>query len=400
MRRLLLALALVLGVLAAAPPPTGAVAPDRAREQQVRVFDYDLGDDAFRVSHFHGYDQRGMPTTSLAPVELIGRVYAPAHSAGRRLPMVVLAHGLFWSCADDATDKTTMDWPCRGRFEGIHSERGYDYLGRTLAARGMVVISVSANGVNAGEMGEIADRARGAVIYQHLRMWRRLVEDGAGPLAGAFTDARTGRPATPGFRRAVDLRNVGLMGHSRGGRGVMWAAADKHRHLVPAGVRLTAVFGMAAAGPPFMDHRARRVKVSRIPVMTWIGGCDATGDDSYNQLAQRGGDPVNIAITVHGANHNNLNSRWSAHSGLPGGEDDAAHPAGRPGRCYDGFDDSDLQKTLGYRAEQQVASTYINAFFARYLQGDTRYDDVLSGDRKPARKLTRVDVRHYPPAGR
>jgi hypothetical protein len=163
-------------------------------------------------------------------------------------------------------------------------------------------------------------------------------------------------------------------------------------------VRFRAVFGLAPAGPPFLDWRARRVLVSQVPVMTWIGGCDATGDDSYNRLARRGGNPVNIAITVSGANHNNLNARWSAHSGLPGGEDDAGHPDGRPGRCFDGFDDSHLEKTLGYRAEQRVASIYVKAFFARYLQGDHHFDDVLAGERKPARSLTRVDVRQYQPA--
>ncbi|MEP9364895.1 hypothetical protein ABLE68_18165 [Nocardioides sp. CN2-186] len=400
MRRILIALGLALGLLSTVVPSTDAATPASGHARQVRVYDYDLGDSAFTVSGFHAFDRHGMPSKRLAPIELIGRVYAPAHSAGERLPLVVMAHGLFWTCADDATAEVSGDWPCRGGLTGIHSERGYDYLGRTLAARGMVVVSISANGVNAGELGEVADKARGVLVYQHLRMWRSLVRDGNGPLQGAFTDARTGRPAAPDFRRSVDLHDVGLLGHSRGGRGMMWAAADKHRHRVPDGVRFRAVFGLAAAEPPFLDGRARRVQVSQIPLMSWIGGCDATGDDSYNRLAQRGGDPVNIAITVHGANHNNLNSRWSAHSGLPGGEDDAAHPTGRPGRCFDGFDDSNLQKTLGYRAEQRVASTYVKAFFARYLQGDHRYDTVLAGTRKPMRDVTEVDVQQFAPAGR
>lgn len=400
MRRLLLALGLTLGLLSTVPSPTQAAPrpPDHRHPAQVRVYDYDLGDRAFSVTGFSTMASVGTDHERPAPIELIGRVYAPEHATGKRLPLVVLAHGMFWSCANDATGKTSMDWPCRGRFEGIRSERGYDYLGRDLAAQGMVVVSVSANGINAGEMGEPADRARGVLVSKHLRMWRSLVERGAGRLVGAFTDARTGRPATPDFRRAVDLHDVGLLGHSRGGRGMMWAAANKHRDRVPDGVRFRAVFGLAAAGPPFMDHRARRLKVSRIPVMTWTGGCDVTGDDSYNRLAQRGGDPVNIAISVDGANHNDLNSRWSAHSGLPGGEDDAMHPPGRPGKCHEDSDPSRLQDNLGYRAEQRVAAIYVRAFFARYLQGDRRYDDVLAGDRKPARRLTRVDVRHYPPA--
>jgi hypothetical protein len=398
MRRILLTLVLALGVLTGVATGPAGAAP--TRDDGVRVYDYDLGDDAFHVNGFHAYDDQGMPSKRLAPIEIAGRVYAPAGAAGKRLPMVVLAHGLFWSCANEVTGRTRMDWPCRGRFTGIRSDRGYDYLGRLLAARGMVVISVSANGVNAGEMGEVADRARAALVYQHLRLWRGLVERGRGDLVGAFTDATTGHPASPHLRRAVDFRRVGLLGHSRGGRGMMWAAADEHRHLVPRGIRLRAVFGMAAAGPAFMDERARPYVVSRMPVLSWVGGCDATGDDSYNRLAQRRRNPVNLAITVAGANHNNLNARWAAKSGLPGGEDDAVHPQGRPGKCYDGFDDSDLQDTLGYRAEQRVAQIYVEAFFARHLQGDRSFDGVLSGERTPARRLTKVRVESFPPGVR
>ncbi|GAB3200288.1 hypothetical protein GCM10027062_19330 [Nocardioides hungaricus] len=396
MRRLLLVLALALGTLATVPAPAPAAAPQRDAQRRVQVYDYDLGDAAFRVPGFNAITANGMPAERLAPLELTGRVYAPAGAAGQRLPLAVLAHGLFWTCANDATGKLAPVWPCRGRMTSIRSDRGYDYLGRTLAARGMVVVSVGMNGVNAGEMGEVGDRARGQVVYQHLRMWRRLVRTGAGPLAGAFTERGTRRPANPDFRGAVDLRNVGLLGHSRGGRGVMWAAADVQRDRVPRGVRLRAVFGMAAAEPPFLDRRARRLRVSRVPVMTWIGGCDATGDDSYNRLARRGDNPVNIAITVAGANHNNLNERWAAESGRPGGTDDATHPDGQPGRCY-AADGSGLQETLGYRPEQRVAATYVGAFFARYLQGDRRYDAVLTGEQQPVSDLARVDVRWYQP---
>ncbi|MDF1605759.1 hypothetical protein [Nocardioides sp. YIM 152315] len=387
-----LALAAVTLAVPTAGPATGSD-PGRV-DTRVQVYDYDLGDDAFRVPGFHAMDAQGMPTDDLAPIELRGRVYAPAHAAGRRLPVVVVAHGLFWSCADNTTGRTSQDWPCRGRLHGIHSERGYGYLGRSLAARGMVVVSISANGINAGELGEVADRARGVLVYEHLRLWQRLVDDGAGPLVGAFTDVATGRAASPDLRGAADFRDVGLLGHSRGGRGMMWAAADSHRHRVPAGVRFRAVLGLAAAEPPFLDHGTRRLKVTKVPLLSWIGGCDATGDDSYNRLARRGDNPVNIAITVHGANHNNLNSRWAEHSGLAGAEDDAMHPRGRSERCY-AWDPDDLQDTLGYYAERRVARAYVTAFFARYLQGDRSVDDVLAGERLPARKVTRVDVERY-----
>lgn len=390
---LVLSLAVALGALIApALPAQAAAAPD---DPSIQVLDYDLGDAAFTVRGFHAMSPRGMPAKRLAPIELTGRVYAPADAAGRRLPLVVIAHGLFWTCADDETGELGGGWPCRAPLTAIHSDQGYDHLGRMLAGRGIVAISVGANGVNAGELGEVADRARAAIVFRHLRMWRSLVTDGSGPLAGAFTDPQTGQPVEPDLVGAADLQDVGLLGHSRGGRGVMWAAADAHRAMVPDGVRLRAVFGMAAAEPPFMDHATRRLTVTQLPLMTWMGSCDATGRDEYNRLARRGGNRVNISVMVHGANHNNLNSRWAASSGLPGGEDDAGHPKRRPGKCF--TDDGSLDDTLGFAAEQRVSSTYVEAFFARYLQGDHSFDDVLSGERHPVADLTRVDVRRYWP---
>ncbi|HYF74883.1 MAG TPA: hypothetical protein VD864_18790, partial [Nocardioides sp.] len=384
---------LALGaVVAPASPAHAAAAPE---EPAIQVLDYDLGDAAFTVRGFHALTPRGMPAKRLAPLELTGRAYVPADASGTELPMVVIAHGLFWSCADEATGEITGDWPCRAPLSGIRSDRGYDHLGRMLAERGILAVSVGANGVNAGELGEVADRARAVVVFRHLRMWRSLVTDGSGPLAGALTDAQTGDPVAPDLVGAVDLRDVGLLGHSRGGRGVMWAAADAHRAMVPDGVRLRAVFGMAAAEPPFMDHATRRLTVTEVPVMTWMGSCDATGRDEYNRLARRGGNRVNLSVMVHGANHNNLNSRWAASSGLPGGEDDASHPKHRPGKCF--TDDGSLDDTLGSADEQEVAATYVEAFFARYLQGDRGFDDVLSGDRLPVRQLAQVDVRRYWP---
>lgn len=390
---LTLTLGLTSGLASASAGTASAAAVDDGRGGAVEIYDYDLGDSAFRVKDFHGLGPKG-PTKKLAPIELTGRVYAPQDAAGRRLPLVVILHGLFWTCADEAADRVGGRWPCRGSFTGIHSDQGYDYLGRTLAAQGMVVVSVGANGVNAGEMGEVADRARGSVVYEHLRLWRLLVEDGTGPLAGALTDPGTGAPVTPDLRNSADLRRVGLLGHSRGGRGVMWAAADKHRKRVPEGVRLRAVFGLAAAEPPFMDRRARRLEVGRIPLMTWAGTCDATGRDEYNRLARRAGNAVNIGITVRGANHNYLNWRWSPQSGLAGGEDDAYHPRRRPERCY-AWDDAKTYPTLGYDAEQRVAATYVLAFFGRHLQGRHEYDAVLSGAEQPVRDLTKVTVRRY-----
>ena len=42
-----------------------------------------------------------------------------------------------------------------------------------------------------------------------------------------------------------------------------------------------------------------------------------------------------------------------------------------------------------------MAATYVEAFFARHLQGDRSFDRVLAGRSTPVADLTRVDVRSY-----
>ncbi len=60
-----------------------------------------------------------------------------------------------------------------------------------------------------------------------------------------------------------------------------------------------------------------------------------------------------------------------------------------------GSDAPGRDRTLGYAAEQTVAATYVEAFFARYLQGDASFDDVLSGGRKPLGRLADVELRRW-----
>lgn len=169
-------------------------------------------------------------------------MHYPKNLGRGRHPVVLISHGLWETCADREADraekkavadlehttdpaeqarleaiiaksfKALNSWPCAAGTPAIPSYRGYDYLGKALAAQGIITISISANGVNVGEGGQIQDEARAALISKHLSLWQRLSTKGDGPLAQALKGAQR-------FKGHADLTNVGLSGHSRGGVG-------------------------------------------------------------------------------------------------------------------------------------------------------------------------------------
>ncbi|OLB92458.1 MAG: hypothetical protein AUI15_20925 [Actinobacteria bacterium 13_2_20CM_2_66_6] len=255
--------AVVALLLAAGLVAVGARLSASAQVGAVAVAGYDLGDTAFTDA------QTG--TVS----ELRAMVHYPRPLTGR-LPLIVVAHGSWW--ARDATDAVT--WPCPSGSHPYPSYRGYDYLGGALAANGFVVVSISADAINQTSF-DYGDRAR--LINEHLRMWQRLANSGDGPLAGRFVDPSTGRPLTPAFTGHIDMSRVGTLGHSRGGKGVMWQASDKHRGEWPARVRVRAVLGLAPVkfDDPEGDHSDTLITTLPFTVMT--GTCDGAVGEAGQQ---------------------------------------------------------------------------------------------------------------------
>ena len=101
--------------------------------------------------------------------ELRAKVYAPVGAAGKR-PLVVFEHGFHSVCTGE-----TQVWPCPPGETAVPSFRGYDAPAEALASHGYLVVSISANAVNAGG-GRTADRggtARGELVLAHLDLWRR-----------------------------------------------------------------------------------------------------------------------------------------------------------------------------------------------------------------------------------
>src|SRR5262249_53625556 len=123
-----------------------------------------------------------------------------------------------------------MEWPPTGINLPIPSYQGYDYLGDVLASQGYVVVSIGTNGINARDE-DAADRgmlARAQLMQRTFGILDDLNRDGviytrpADPThPGTDLFASFSSPFGTRYVGHLDLRNIGLMGHSRGGEGVV-----------------------------------------------------------------------------------------------------------------------------------------------------------------------------------
>ena len=387
---------------------TGAAAPKEATERSavpssgaIRTVRYDLGNKAWHL-----------PQTR-QPVELTGVVRYPAGLGAGRHPLIVMLHGWHETCADrkadaarsaaersgddaayEAAGAKLFAWPCSSGTPVLPSERGYDYVGRKLAAQGFVVVSVGANGINASSLsGDDNAAVRADLINRHLRMWQQLSSKGKGELAGKFTDPATGAARRVGFAHHVNMGNVGVMGHSRAGAGVTWQAADSHRGQWPKGVDVKAV---AAVAPAYnvMTEDMSEYTITKTPFAAFRGTCDGqVGGEAFSFAADaaKGNRKGFYRFAIQGANHNYFNTQWSPQSRQVAASDDATPVKGHPGQCTD-REGAAPARQLTEPQQRHVTATYLGAFFRRHLLGDTGQDQVLTGVRHPDEAITDVDV--------
>jgi hypothetical protein len=326
----------------------------------------DLGPEAFDEGEYdlgvQAFAPRGFP----ARVELTAKVYAPTTIVGRA-PLVVLQHGRHATCAND--DDQLLQWPCPATVPSIPSYRGYDALGANLASHGAIVVSISANGINAndGFLDDGGAAARAELILEHLRRWQ------------AWDAAADGSPFGDRFVGHVDLDRVGLMGHSRGGEGVAAAISLNQRIGAPFGIE-------AAVALAPVDFGRRIVGGTHLGIV--LPYCDGDVSDlqgaSYyddGRYASPGDPTSKSTYLLYGANHNFFNTVWT--SG-PGSFDDAgffgelgasatgsalaSEPCspGGPGRLTAG-------------QQEQAGATLMAGFLRRYLDPEPALAGLVTG---------------------
>ena len=312
---------------------------------------FDLGDLAYKPDSFPNF------------VELRGSVHYPSSLVGGPFPVIILLHGRHVTTyRTSAPGTTSLSWPPAAGFQSIISFDGYDYFARTMASHGYIVISISANAINAADAA-LSDRgmnARGQLVQKHLDIWKGYNTTGGAPFGTKFVGK-------------LDMARVGTMGHSRGGEGVVYNALLNRSLGSPYGIK--AVLTLA----PVDFYRK---KLNGIPLLNIAPYCDGDVSDlqgvhfyddvRYNDIADTA---PKYNLLMMGANHNFFNTVWTPGSYIAGTSDDwfsTTDPYCSANRTGNGRLDTMKQKA--------AFNAYAAAFFRMHVGGDTSFAPILEVD--------------------
>ncbi len=337
--------------------------PGAKGKYAVDTAEYNLGDEAI---YLPGLKQKS---------ELRGKVYSPRGATGPR-PLVVFLHGRHQVCygGDENGPYPEKPWPCTGAWKSIPSYRGYDGPAEALASHGYQVVSISANAINAwdSEAYDAGAQARAELVLDHLDLWKKWSTVGGGPFGTRFVGK-------------VDLRNVGLMGHSRGGEGVARAAVLNADRGGKYGIR--AVLPLA----PTDFARATVPGIAMSVVLPYCDGdvSDLQGQKFYDdtRYSVTGDNAPRSTVTVLGANHNFFNTEWTpGQSEAPSNDDWYEEGAESPcGPKYAG--------RLNAKEQQAVGTAYVAGFFRLQLGHEKQLLPLLDGSNGKAASTGKAVVR-------
>jgi hypothetical protein len=349
-------LAFILGLAALKSPAQTTPDPGLPGSHAVSFASYDLGDLAFTDPSFP------------YPMEVRGNVHYPTDitTGGGPYPVLVFLHGRHETTFQTSNpSNTALEWPPSPGYESITSFQGYDYLGQQMASHGYIVISISANAINADD-NSVSDRgmsARAALTQHHLDLWNTWNTAGGAPFGTLFIGK-------------LDLTNVGTMGHSRGGEGVVAHALLNRSLGSPYGIK--AVLPLA----PVDFHRDI---LNGIPLMNIAPYCDGDVSDLqgvhfYDDV--RYSDPSDEtpkhSLLVMGANHNFYNTVWTPGSYIAGTSDDWDDNYGS-GDIHCGTAGAESKRLTPAR-QQAMLVTYASAFFRYYIGNEIAFKPILDAD--------------------
>lgn len=306
-----------------------------------------------------------------AQTEIWGRVYWPTTlpNLTEKRPLLMFLHGNHGTCGSGSAPRN--DSSCQYTGEGVcpdgsivtPNHEGYNYVAEHLASWGYIVVSINANrGITCGG-GDSDDwgliLARGRLILKHLQYWNQWAENGAAP-------AEFGNPDL--FKGHVDLSEVGLMGHSRGGEGVRAALNLFRDSGSPWPARIPNLDIKALYEIGAVDGQSNRVldaeSVAWNQLLPLCDGdvSDLQGRMPFERMTKRlfsekksENRPSAKSLTmVWGANHNFFNTEWQSNDAWS---------------CSGGKDHQPLfDNTKYFSLEQQaVALQSMTAFFRAHV---------------------------------
>lgn len=252
-----------------------------------------------------------------------------------------------------------------------YSDPGYRYLGELLASRGFILASIDENFLNgswAGDLNTEEQPARGWLLLKHLELWRKW-------------NAAPGNP----FHAKVDMDNIALMGHSRGGEAAATATAynslardpEDANVLFDFHFNIKAVVAIAPSDGQYKPTGAPR-RLQNISYFVLQGGHDAdvsafSGSRQYQRVSFTGPGPwFKAELWIYRANHGQFNTVWNRFD------------SGPPQNLL-----INLKTLLPPEQQRRFAEVYIPAFLEATLKGKRAYVNLFRDQRTAAAWLPR-----------
>ncbi len=323
-----------------APMPTAVRAeyPGSAGAYDSLYFTYGSGQDRFRSEYAADADLLAEPAdastvtdhwtayrswfwqTEITELPLNGRVWMPKGEGP--YPLVLIVHG--------------------NHLMEEFSDAGYTYLGKHLASRGFIAVSIDENFANYSVWSQSQDQnmfLREWGLVEHLRAIEQF-------------HLTAGNP----FSNKVDLERISLIGHSRGGQAVVMAADE--------GYDIQSIIAIAPTDWRINDKYLRLRNINYLVLQGSQDGDISTfdGDRQYRRITLSEGGRTDedyrfkSAVYIVGANHGQFNTDW--------GDRDTARPT------HMLLNHTNL---LPEAAQRQAALVYVTAFLESTLHDNREY---------------------------
>jgi len=243
------------------------------------------------------------------------------------------------------------------------SDPGYAYLGELLASRGFIVASIDENFLNLGYFHDVPKQqaARGWLLLEHLRTWREWNSTAGNPFYGK-----------------VDVENVALIGHSRGGEAAATAVLFNLLSFYPDdatirfhyGFPIKSVIAIAPVDGQYKPAGQWRV-IEDVNYFTLQGANDADmssfdGSRQWDHVRYTGaGSYIEAELYIYRANHGQFNTVW--------GRTDIAAPR----NCT-----AHLRPLMSGEQQRRIAKIYISAFLEATLHNRREYIPLFEDYRR------------------
>jgi len=242
-------------------------------------FNQTEGLDNFIRKIYWGFNSKNYP--------LNARVWVPEGEGN--FPLVLIVHG--------------------NHIMTTNSDAGYEYLGKLLASRGFIVASIDENFLNASWYKDYNQNevfARAWILLKHLENWRTWNQTKGNP-----------------FYQKVDMDNIALIGHSRGGAAVAVASVINKLNKYHLDAKQEFNFNFSIKGivqiapnDTYSPQKEVQLKPENLDYLVIQGGFDHDifkflGSRVFNRVQFTDDKPhFKSAIYIYRANHGQFNTEW------------------------------------------------------------------------------------------